>query len=501
MANGELGFDFHAPEALARRKSYGGKPHHTDKSIYRTEFMRDRDRIMYCRSFRRLGGKTQIYRAGGNDHQRNRLTHTLEVAQLSRTIATALGLDCDLAEAIALGHDLGHAPFGHAGEEMLHRIMTPSTDNPIPDTPMSKKRYPKKYKRYVGFKHNIQSVRIITEIDNSYGTDGLDLTNFTLWGIMHHSALSYDTENGECPYKDVLVDVMKHPGRSKPEAWSFEAFVVKQADEIAQWHHDLEDALRGKDMNADDVCETIENALHSHWGQNSHECQTLKYLKDKKHVDQRYLTQISHIVIGTLVELLVETSKANLLALEKKHGLMVGNEEENKAKRKKFFKTQSWKNEEIQKAIGFEKISADRSVQQNVEFKECFRNEIHEKIHHSQNVERMNEKGKYIIKKLFASYYAAPQQLPTGILIMYLLELVNKDCLDDQHKENKLMQDVTASWDMALEQGSGAVRICFNQVWKNPTMEQQIILMRKICDHIAGMTDHFALEEYKNLYG
>ena len=93
---------------------------------YRNDFMRDRDRIMYCTAFRRLAGKTQIYTIGSDDHKKNRLTHSLEVAQIARTISLALGLNEELAEAIALGHDLGHTPFGHAGESTLHSIMCPN---------------------------------------------------------------------------------------------------------------------------------------------------------------------------------------------------------------------------------------------------------------------------------------------------------------------------------------------------------------------------------------
>ncbi|HJB05372.1 MAG TPA: HD domain-containing protein, partial [Candidatus Merdibacter merdigallinarum] len=97
----------------------------SESAEYRNDFMRDRDRIMYCSAFRRLDGKTQIYLTGKNDHRRNRLTHTLEVAQIARTISQALDLDVDLTEAIALGHDLGHTPFGHAGEQILNEIMQP----------------------------------------------------------------------------------------------------------------------------------------------------------------------------------------------------------------------------------------------------------------------------------------------------------------------------------------------------------------------------------------
>ena len=114
---------FSIPQDLIKR-------HYTDTSTlpwYRSDFMRDRDRIMYCTAFRRLSGKTQIYTIGADDHKKNRLTHSLEVSQISRTIAQALGLDSNLAEAIALGHDLGHTPFGHAGERILHQIMVPDS--------------------------------------------------------------------------------------------------------------------------------------------------------------------------------------------------------------------------------------------------------------------------------------------------------------------------------------------------------------------------------------
>lgn len=122
-----------APIELAHRVNVDKE---TKTASYRNDFMRDRDRIMYCNAFRRLDGKTQIYLIGSDDHRRNRLTHTLEVAQIARTISQALGLDEDLTEAIALGHDLGHTPFGHAGERMLNRIMIPESTVKVPESPL-----------------------------------------------------------------------------------------------------------------------------------------------------------------------------------------------------------------------------------------------------------------------------------------------------------------------------------------------------------------------------
>lgn len=447
MANCELGFDFRAPKTLALRKSYCGEPQSEQKESYRSEFMRDRDRIMYCRSFRRLGGKTQIYRAGENDHQRNRLTHTLEVAQLSRTIASALNLDCDLAEAIALGHDLGHAPFGHAGEEVLHKIMTPSEDNPIEKSPLKIKEtetIDEKLDDNLGFKHNIQSVRIITEIDNSYEKEinnnyvncGLDLTNFTLWGIMHHSGLAYAEKDGKCTYKKAHEEVMalSKGDRSEKncEAWSFEAFVVKQADEIAQWHHDLEDALRGNAMRSADVYNTIKSALGYKLKSNKKERERFEKLEKREYVDQIYLTEISHVVIEILITWLIDSTKKNLNCLKSKYF------EDNKDMCE-VIKQHSWdevinqlshenKKIHIHEAIGFRLLWIENGEQDGenndaVDALESeFRNQIHKKIHHSQDVERMNAKGRFIIERLFASYYESPQQLPNSILIRYMLD-------------------------------------------------------------------------------
>ena len=159
---------FNIPEDLIKRRS-------KDKDLpsYRTEFMRDRDRILYATAFRRLAGKTQIYTVGTDDHKRNRLTHTLEVAQISRTIARALELNEDLAESIALAHDFGHTPFGHAGERMLQEIMVPES-NYVKCSPFYKNKAEKikneferecnekkseTYYNYAfGFKHNFKLI-------------------------------------------------------------------------------------------------------------------------------------------------------------------------------------------------------------------------------------------------------------------------------------------------------------------------------------------------------
>jgi len=187
--------------------------------LYRTAFQRDRDRIVHARAFRRLEFKTQVFVYLENDHYRNRLTHTIEAAQVARTIARALRLNEDLAEAIALAHDLGHTPFGHAGEAVLDRCM--EADG--------------------GFDHNRQSLRVVDLLESRYPDfSGLNLTEETREGILKHGA--------DWPHPIALP-----PARSER---SLEAQVADHADEIAYLHHDLDDGLRSGLLAPGPVAET-----------------------------------------------------------------------------------------------------------------------------------------------------------------------------------------------------------------------------------------------------
>ena len=286
----------------------------SESAEYRNDFMRDRDRIMYCSAFRRLDGKTQIYLTGKNDHRRNRLTHTLEVAQIARTISQALDLDTDLTEAIALGHDLGHTPFGHAGEQILNEIMQPESEIKILQSPFYKNDIgkDKKEKTIFGFKHNIQSVRVAAVLENGYGNAGLNLTNYTLWGMMHHSNLQYKNSRNPNYYKEFDKNISVNNGG---EAWSFESFVVAQADEIAQWHHDLEDALRSGSLSPKRINQIVEEILATIMSDPDKDLLLLmKDCSEKDNYDEKkFVTLASKIVVNTLVTRIVKCSKQNLL--------------------------------------------------------------------------------------------------------------------------------------------------------------------------------------------
>lgn len=200
--------------ATAASQSAGRKHPEPDDPI-RTCFQRDRDRILHCKSFRRLMYKTQVFISPSGDHYRTRLTHTLEVAQIARTIARALRLNEDLTEAIALGHDVGHTPFGHTGESAL--------DEALKDRGCSD-----------GFKHYVQSVRVLSTLERD--GRGLNLTEEVISGIGGHSKGRADLSDDE--------------GEACP---SLEAAVVRVSDRIAYLNHDLDDGCRAEWFTDGDI--------------------------------------------------------------------------------------------------------------------------------------------------------------------------------------------------------------------------------------------------------
>lgn len=467
----------------------------SQSAIYRNDFMRDRDRIMYCSAFRRLDGKTQIYLTGKNDHRRNRLTHTLEVAQIARTIAQALGLDINLTEAIALGHDLGHTPFGHAGERILNTIMQPGTDIKIPKSPFYEKSRDLEglEKPILGFKHNIQSVRVAAFLENGHGDNGLNLTNYTLWGMLHHSKLEYN--DGQQPNYQRAFDkqlMTLNTKETRSEAWSFEALVVAQSDEIAQWHHDLEDAFRSKAMSPRTICALIKETL---WTIMSAEdkkfLQEIQEFSEGENYNQKkFITLASRIVVNTLVTRIVQCSEENLLRLAKDNRV-------NENNRIYFFTFNKWDNAQIKGAIGFDLIGYDLYDEACMTNKlKKFPDAIKTEIHHSQEVERMNAKGTYIIKKLFEAYYTHPQQLPDMSIARFMIEVYKILNIQEGYWNYKNMESIHRI-------SFGIVRSEFEALWKKyqNDFDAQACLMRTICDHIASMTDRYATEEYEKLYG
>jgi len=229
-----------APYACHPDKSRG-RLYPETMSTFRSPFQRDRDRIIHSSAFRRLKHKTQVFVEHEGDYYRTRLTHTIEVAQVARTIAGTLGLNVELAEAVALAHDLGHPPFGHTGEDALAELMKP----------------------YGGFDHNAQAIRIVTDLERHYaGFDGLNLTWETLEGMAKHngpvigphaSGSHSVADPSQMPYAlaefNARFDLELHTHASA------EAQVAAVADDVAYNHHDLHDGLRAGLFTDSDLME------------------------------------------------------------------------------------------------------------------------------------------------------------------------------------------------------------------------------------------------------
>jgi len=202
----------------AARSANSTRQREEKRSPVRTEFQRDRDRILHSKSFRRLKHKTQVFISPEGDHFRTRLTHTLEVSQIARTIAKALNLNEDLTEAIALGHDLGHTPFGHTGEWVLNELD-------------------------IGFKHYLQSLRVVDKLE--YDGKGLNLTHEVRNGIVTHS-------KGQRSI--IAVDESENPH-------TLEGQIVRISDIIAYVNHDIDDAFRAKLITRRDIPQSTQKLL------------------------------------------------------------------------------------------------------------------------------------------------------------------------------------------------------------------------------------------------
>ena len=248
-------------------------------STFRSPFQRDRDRIIHASSFRRLKHKTQVFIEHEGDYFRTRLTHSIEVAQVARTMAKTLGLDQELAEAIALAHDLGHTPFGHTGEEALSDLMAP----------------------YGGFDHNAQAIRIVTSLERHYAEwDGLNLTWETLEGIAKHNGPVAD------PVPWALAEYNAQHDLDLSTHASAEAQIAALSDDIAYNNHDLHDGLRAELFSTDELAELP--VLDVCFAEVDRTYPGLNYYRRRHEALRRFF--------GFLVEDVISVSRENLMDLD-----------------------------------------------------------------------------------------------------------------------------------------------------------------------------------------
>ncbi len=386
-----------APSPLA---PYASRPEVSRGRLYaqpasptRSEFQRDRDRIIHCGAFRRLKYKTQVFVYHEGDYYRTRLTHSIEVAQIARSLARTLDLNEDLAEALALAHDLGHTPFGHAGEEALNSAMTP----------------------YGGFDHNEQTFRILTFLERRYAEfDGLNMTWETLEGTVKHNGPMTGPNAGgrgvpaSIAAYDAQVDLELHT-QSGPEAQ-----VAAIADDIAYNTHDIDDGLRAGLFTTEDLAEVplvgpvFREVLDAYPG-----------LEQSRLIYEAVRRLIDRMVNDCLAETRVRLDQARPESVE------------------------------ALRALPAPVVAISQEMRQNDRALKAF---LFERMYRHRRVNRMTARARKVVAGLFERYLADPALLP-------------KEWRDQVEGTKALAK------------------------------------ARVIADYIAGMTDRFALEAHRNLFG
>ncbi len=351
-----------------------GRAYPEAEHAYRTAFQRDRDRVLHTTAFRRLEYKTQVFVNHEGDHYRTRLTHTLEVAQIARTVARALRVNEDLVEAIAMAHDLGHTPFGHAGEDALSKIMAGKG----------------------GFNHNTHGLRIVEKLEKRYPDfPGLNLTWEVREGIIKH-ATDYDAPEA---------------GNYEPERRAtLEGQIINLADEIAYNAHDLDDGLRSGLIQVRQLrgLELWDAALAA--------------------LDVRGPDEINYLDRSRIIRYLINLEVTDLIT----------------ATEVRLHEVRPASVEEVRDQPRDVVCFSSTMDQRNQELKELLMRDLYR----HWRVVRMAEKAGRMLTHLFRAYAEAPQQLPSWIQTL----------IDDEGLE------------------------------------------RVVCDYVAGMTDRFALQEYRSMF-
>jgi len=448
----------HIKRKFPEQKKDTGKQKYHDE---RTDFQRDRDRILYAQAFRRLIHKTQVCFTGEmNENIRTRLTHTLEVAQIARSIARQLHANEDLAEAIALGHDVGHTPFGHSGEKVLADILDGSDTKIKTDFNLDPSRLK------IGFKHNFQSVRVLMRLEEGYGeSGGLNLTYFVLEGILKHTTIyPKNTKEKEPVY---YYDIVKDDAFfiNQPFSVTLEGQIVALADEIAQKCHDVEDAIVGDFDSRKIILAHLEDMINQGMLKGIENQDCIGILHNKAFIKPDHIKQFTSWIIGKIIlDAIEEISKNIERYIEKKSkgGLI-----------------SDW-------YPITEELATDKVLNGNKVFEKLIDIQKHFVIN-NQKIDRENGKSRFILRRILKAYLTNPRQLDDSVLKKY-----TKICeLDGLKKEIQKMNVKTKN-----------IRYLDSKIFE--LYREEIIsdnhFQRILCDYVSSMTDVFAVSEYQKLY-
>jgi len=531
------------------KKSYAQMPSRTDRRnneideecqlnqyshsffIDRSEFSRDKDRILFSRAFRRMEHKAQIFSHERGDHYRTRLTHTLEVLQIARNICRYLGLNEDLVEAITLGHDIGHTPFGHEGERVLDEILC------------GKARYNEIHYpiNYTGFKHNYNSLKVLDIIEKKYnGIIGLNLNWQVLEGILKHTKIKRNSElwcdidrflfedGRNRQFNAKIKDMLKFD-----HSVTLEGQIVAIADEIAQRQHDLDDGMRDEksSLKYEEVFREIKNYIKLILKENRNNADE-DFLKLMEDLDSRLEERKGDTMIRHIIEYFIcDVTLSSFKKIESDGESSVISGED------RIF---------CKKLIDFSIIGK--------ELDKSLLKYINNRVVNSNGVNRFDGKANYVIKRLFKAYYSNPRQMSAYSLqqlsslisinsrifpiklnnfkddfgnnleiknikfseshpdeVKKLIDYLKIDidlnelntpfdllveylCEDSNLKLEKLQKLNSRDLFYVMEQGDDKTKFL------KCMLEDHYAFLSTICDYIAGMTDNFANSEYSQLY-
>lgn len=443
----------------------------------RSEFQRDRERIVNSKAFRRMVDKAQIFTSSKGDHYRTRMTHTLEVAQIARSIANSLKLNIDLTEAIALGHDLGHTPFGHQGERTLADIINGKTDA-LPKLAFEEAN------PYGGFKHNFQSLRVLSKLEEKYVEHpGVDVSYQVLEGILKHTShFSKDCKNCKkadcegkcCDYTEFVDEEIKDQLYIEFKfATTLEGQVVALADEIAQRSHDIDDAFSSGLITFDEFQDYLKlNKLKPLAVIIEDTYQRVKEQGGRILVDQQEMltARVTSDIIGYLVNNVVYNSREKMEYYDETP----------------FYKEKHRFDEQL---VDFSEEGADVcSLLDKL---------ISKRAINCLEVTRFDRNASKIVKYLFKEYYEHPKLIHSGTLrrmyidmLQYTNNVVDFVKGDPQLVKEEFNKIITHDYPQQREE------------WKDVDEEyyqKRKVLIRHIVDFIAGMTDSYAINEYRRL--
>lgn len=492
-----------ALSAFAQRNEYCQRMFNIlPPSETRSEYRRDYDRIVHSKAFRRMVDKAQIFTSAKGDHYRTRMTHTLCVAQISRSIASRLHMNVCLTEAIALGHDLGHTPFGHQGERTLDKMARKYAD--------------------IGFKHNFQSIRVASVLEEEYiECTGLDLSIQVLEGMWKHTKIRKAPDSppicdtNEFIPQDFHRTALDYLNAENNFCSTVEGQIVFIADEIAQRSHDLEDALSAGLLSIESLMEILSlKKLHIFRTQIEEIQQKMRIAKENQrvYVSERELlySRISSQIINYFVDDVVKTYTEFLENDPEAENIQA------------YF--------EVNKRVDRQILRFSSEGQALNDYLETI---VTKQVINSPEVAAFDDKAKRVVTRLFELYYDNPRLLHDGTLQRIFVEMrkvtdnvihfqdgdidltsdewdrikcpetaVRLRDLREEFPDVDLTQyekfgDFTSMYASESDEYMYICKYCFE--CQEEYIEKRRILVRAICDFIAGMTDTYALNEYRKL--